>query len=97
MVQPTWAGAGVSGGEYWIGTTVPAAGGGTVFDGTTASIPVGALATGTYTIGARIRDLAGNWSIATTSAIVFVVPDVIFSNGFEDGRRAMGMVEPFYQ
>ena len=83
-------GAGVSGGEYWIGTTVPAAGGGTVFDGTTASIPVGALATGTYTIGARIRDLAGNWSIATSSATVFVVPDVIFSNGFETGGAPWG-------
>jgi hypothetical protein len=83
-------GAGVAGGEYWIGTTVPAAGGGTAFAGTTATIPVGALATGTYTIGARIRDAAGNWSATTSSATVLVVPDAIFSNGFETGASPWG-------
>jgi hypothetical protein len=83
-------GAGVSGGEYWFGTTAPASGGGTAFNGTTAIIPVGALATGTYTIGARIRDLAGNWSATTSSATVLVVPDAIFSNGFEAGNRPWG-------
>ena len=35
------------------------------FNGLTANIPVGSLATGTYTVSARIRDAAGNWSTGT--------------------------------
>lgn len=78
--------SGVAGGEYWIGPTAPAPGGGTPFTGLTPSVPVGALAKGTYTIGARIRDLAGNWSATTHGATLVVqVPDVIFSDGFETG------------
>jgi hypothetical protein len=82
--------SGLAGGEYWIGTTAPAPAGGTPFAGLTASIPVGALATGTYTIGARIRDAAGNWSTGTSTATLSVVPDAIFSNGFETGNRPWG-------
>jgi FtsP/CotA-like multicopper oxidase with cupredoxin domain len=85
--------AGVAGGEYWIGTTVPAPGGGTAFTGLTAAIQVGSLATGTYTIGARVRDAAGNWSTGTggtRTATLQVVPDAIFSNGFETGNRPWG-------
>jgi hypothetical protein len=86
-------GAGVSGGEYWINpptTTAPAPGGGTQFSGLTPSIAVGTLATGTYTIGARVRDAAGNWSTTTSSATLTVVPDAIFSNGFETGGCPWG-------
>jgi hypothetical protein len=82
--------SGVAGGEYWIGTTVPAAGSGTRFSGLTASIPVGSLATGSYTIGARVRDAAGNWSTVTHTATLVVVPNAIFSNGFESGGRPWG-------
>ncbi|MGZ8815803.1 MAG: hypothetical protein ACXWZI_17955, partial [Mycobacterium sp.] len=77
--------SGVVGGEYWIDTAAPAPGGGTAFTGLAPSIPVGALATGNHTVGARVRDGAGNWSTTTSSATVFVVPDAIFSNGFETG------------
>ena len=77
--------SGVAGGEWWIGTTAPAAGSGTAFSGSIATVPVGSLATGTYTIGARVRDAAGNWSTVTRTATVLVVPDPIFSNGFETG------------
>jgi FtsP/CotA-like multicopper oxidase with cupredoxin domain len=82
--------SGVAGGEYWIDTAAPAAGGGTAFTGLTASIPVGTLATGNHTVGARIRDAAGNWSAGTNSATVFVVPDAIFSNGFETATAPWG-------
>jgi hypothetical protein len=78
--------SGVAGGEYWIGTTVPAAGSGTAFSGLAASIPTGSLANGTYTVGARIRDAAGNWSANTASATLTVVPNAIFSDGFESGN-----------
>jgi FtsP/CotA-like multicopper oxidase with cupredoxin domain len=77
--------SGVAGGEYWVGTTVPAAGSGTKFIGLTPSIPTSSLPVGTDTIGVRVRDIAGNWSVATHSATVVVVPDLIFSNGFETG------------
>ena len=86
-------GAGVAGGEYWINpptTTAPAPGGGTQFNGLTANIPAGTLAPGTYTVSARIRDAAGNWSTGTHSATLTVVPDAIFSNGFETGARPWG-------
>jgi hypothetical protein len=82
-------GAGVTGGEYWLNpptSTAPAPGSGTQFTGTTATIPVGALAAGNYTVSVRMRDGLGNWSTGTTgirSATLSVVPDLIFSNGFE--------------
>lgn len=54
--------SGVAGGEYWFGTTNPAPGGGTAFSGSSVNIPTSSLTPGTYTIRARIRDVAGNWS-----------------------------------
>jgi hypothetical protein len=82
--------SGVAGGEYWIDTAAPAPGSGTPFNGTAASIPVGALASGNHTVGVRIRDVAGNWSAGTSSATVQVVPDAIFSNGFDTGGAPWG-------
>jgi hypothetical protein len=57
--------SGVAGGEYWFGTTNPAPGGGTAFSGSSVNIPTSSLTPGTYTIRARIRDAAGNWSTGT--------------------------------
>jgi len=88
--------SGVAGGEYWINpptTTDPAPGSGTPFSGLTATIPVGALANGTYTVRARVRDAAGNWSTGTNGirqATLTVAPDAIFSNGFETGVSPWG-------
>lgn len=84
------SGSGVSGGEYWIcaATCVtPAAGSGTNFTGLTATIPTAALLVGhQYTVRARIRDVAGNWSTATSSAVLTVTPvGNIFTDGFESG------------
>ncbi len=86
-------GAGVAGGEYWINpptSTNPAPGGGTQFTGSTATIPVGSLALGSYTVSARIRDAAGNWSTGSsgirTATLAVSPPDVIFSDGFESGN-----------
>jgi hypothetical protein len=76
---------GVTGGEYWFGTTDPTPGGGTQFNGTTANIDVSTLAVGTYTVSARIHDAVGNWS-TVHSATLTVVPDEIFADGFESGN-----------
>jgi hypothetical protein len=78
-------GSGVTGGEYWIGSTVIAAGTGTSFSGLTASIPAGSLTAGPTpnTVQVRIRDAAGNWSAAVRTATVTVIPDAIFADGFE--------------
>ena len=81
--------SGITGGEYWIDGAAPAAGSGTAFTGLTATIPVGTLGVGSHTVGARIRDAAGNWS-TTASASFTVVPDAIFSNGFDTGVRPWG-------
>ena len=79
--------SGVAGGEWWIGTTIPAAGGGTAFTGLTATVPVTTLQTGTYTIGARVRDAAGNWSTVTRTTSFQVLPNTIFVNGFDSGTN----------
>ncbi|MFN8486058.1 MAG: multicopper oxidase domain-containing protein [Caldilineaceae bacterium] len=85
-------GAGLAGGEYWINpptATPPAPGSGIQFTGLTANIPVNTLAVGAYTISARIRDAAGNWS-TIGSATLTVAPDAIFANGFETGNSPWG-------
>jgi hypothetical protein len=82
--------SGVSGGEYWFGTTVPTPGTGTPFNGLSTSIATGSLAPGNYTVGARVRDTAGNWSSNTSSASLTVAVNAIFSNGFESGTRPWG-------
>ena len=84
-------GSGVAGGEYWLcptTCTAPAAGQATQFSGLTASIPVGSLTTGTYTVNARVRDGARNWSTGAggiRTATLNVVASTIFSDGFESG------------
>jgi hypothetical protein len=82
--------SGVSGGEYWFGTTNPAPGGGTPFSGLSVNIPTGSLAPGTYTVRARVRDLAGNWSTNFSSASLTIIPNTIFVNGFDTGNRPWG-------
>jgi hypothetical protein len=80
-------GTGLNGGEYWINpptATAPAAGSGTQFSGTSASIPTISLAVGSYTVSARIHDVAGNWSGIYTAALT-VAPNAIFADGFESG------------
>ncbi|MEP7370236.1 MAG: multicopper oxidase domain-containing protein, partial [Dermatophilaceae bacterium] len=81
-------GSGLFGGEYWFGTVNPAPGSGIAFTGMTApTVSVSALAPGTYTVRARIRDGAGNWSTgangirSTTLTVTFA--DAIFANDFE--------------
>jgi hypothetical protein len=78
--------SGVTGGEYWFGTTNPAAGSGTAFTGLTPSIDISALATGTYTLRVRVRDAAGNWSTTINQTTLVVVPNTIFADGFEAGN-----------
>jgi FtsP/CotA-like multicopper oxidase with cupredoxin domain len=85
-------GAGLAGGEYWINppTTVPPApGSGIQFSGLTANIPVSTLATGSYTVSARIKDAVGNWS-SIGNATLIVWADPIFSNGFEAAAAPWG-------
>ncbi len=86
-------GSGVSGGEYWICPTTctnPSAGSGTAFSGLTVSVPTASLVGGhQYTVRARIRDVAGNWSTGGNgirSAVLTVTPaNNIFTDGFESG------------
>lgn len=54
-----------------------------------ASINVSALTTGTHTIGVRVRDGANNWS-ATGTRSFSLVPDTIFSDGFESPTTLPG-------
>ncbi|MEO8357146.1 MAG: multicopper oxidase family protein [Chloroflexota bacterium] len=71
-------GSGVFGGEYWFGTTNPAPGAGTQFSGLSATVPTSSLAGGTYTLRARVRDVAGNWSTSFSSATLTVTANSSF-------------------
>jgi hypothetical protein len=92
--------SGVAGGEYWFGSTNITPGTGTAFTGLTATVSTSALATGTYTVRVRIRDVAGNWSTGTngvrtaTLTVTGPPPDAIFSNGFETGTTPWGWSSP---
>ena len=80
--------------SIWVGTTVPAVGSGTPFSGLTPSIPTSSLPVGTITIGARVRDAAGNWSAATHSATVQVIPGRDLLERLRDrATNAVGLVE----
>jgi hypothetical protein len=74
---------GVAGGEYWFGTTDPAPGGGTSFSGLTANINISSLLPGSYTVRARLRDAAGNWSAGPngirSTTLVVSQPPIYFS------------------
>lgn len=83
----------IAAGEYFIGAD-PGAGAGQPlspsdgsFDETSeelqAILSLNALAPGTYSVGARARDAAGNWSAPITVALE--VHDTYFSDGFESG------------
>jgi hypothetical protein len=85
-------GAGLAGGEYWINppTTIPPApGSGTQFSGLTANIPVSTLATGSYTVSARLKDAVGNWSVIGNATLT-VWANPIFSNSFEAAAAPWG-------
>ena len=88
--------SGVTGGEWWIGSSNITAGTGTAFSGQSATVATATLAAGTYTVRVRIRDAAGNWSTGTsgvrtaTLTVTSPVPDAIFANGFETGAAPWG-------
>jgi len=85
-------GSGLTGGEYWVNpptSSTPAQGSGTQFSGTTTNVNVSAFAAGSFTFSARMRDAAGNWSTIRTATFT-VVPDAIFSNGFDTGGSPWG-------
>jgi hypothetical protein len=86
--------SGVAGGEYWINpptATTPAPGSGTQFSGLTASIPVGALVPGNYTVSARIRDAAGNWStVIRTATLTVSYPPIYFSTSGNTSPPGVG-------
>ncbi|MBI5352266.1 MAG: multicopper oxidase family protein [Chloroflexi bacterium] len=85
--------SGVTGGEYWFGSTNITAGTGNAFSGTSTNIDTSTLAAGTYTVRVRIRDGAGNWSTGTNgvrTATLTVIPDSIFSDGFESPTTLPG-------
>jgi hypothetical protein len=82
--------SGITGGEYWISATAPAAGAGTQFTGTgPINVPAGTLTTGAHAVGVRIRDAAGNWSLVRTGSVTTTVVN-IFSSTFDSGTRPWG-------
>ncbi len=64
--------SGVSSGEYFIGSTDPGQGNGTVmdWDGANLTASFASLAIGRYQINVRAKDAAGNWSAVESSDLV---------------------------
>jgi hypothetical protein len=80
------SGSGVAGGEYWVGSTVPAPGSGTAFTGLAPTISVSSPAAGNYTVSVRLRDAIGNWGGLRSATLTVTSPiPVGFSDGFESG------------
>ncbi len=83
--------------EYWWGTTTLPAGQGTPVsslvttattvsaDVSTAGVPAGA-----QQLNLRVKDTAGNWSLPKTVTVNVVLPNAIFSNGFDTGNSPWG-------
>jgi hypothetical protein len=80
---------GVNGGEYWLdGTTTPGSATAIPFVGLTPSIATDSMPAGTHAMRVRVHDAAGNWSTGTNavrSVNIRVIPNTIFTNGFETG------------
>ena len=89
--------SGVAGGEYWIDTAAPAAARGTPVHRLDRQHPGRPLATGTHTIGARVRDAAGNWSAVTPRPPSRWSRTLIFSNGFDTGGAPWGWTQSLHQ
>ena len=80
------SGSGVAGGEYWVGSTIPAPGSGTAFTGLAPTISVSSPAAGNYTVSVRLRDALGNWGGSRSATLTVTSPiPVGFSDGFESG------------
>jgi hypothetical protein len=87
------ASTGVAGGEYWFGTTNPAPGSGTAFSGLSATINVGSLSAGSYTVRARIHDAVGNWSTGAAGiqqATLIVTHPLYFSTAGNSNPPGVG-------
>ncbi|HNK63852.1 MAG TPA: multicopper oxidase domain-containing protein, partial [Anaerolineales bacterium] len=88
-------GSGVTGGEYWFGSTNITAGTGTAFSGLNTPIPTNSLAAGTYTVRVRIRDAAGNWSTGAngvrTATLTVTSPALPIYFSTIDGNNPPGL------
>ena len=80
---------GVVAAEYYViptGGTAPAAGSGTAFSGSftslSATVNTGGLAVGSYSIGVRARDAAGNWGSAANAALTVTALPALFADSF---------------
>ena len=80
---------GVVAAEYYIiptGGTAPAAGSGTAFSGSftslSATVNTGGLAVGSYSVGVRARDAAGNWGSDANAALTVTAAPALFADSF---------------
>ena len=79
------SGTGVSGGEYWVGSTAPPTGSGTAFTGLAPVLSVSSPAAGSYTVSVRLRDVLANWGTAHSATLTVNSATSGFSDGFESG------------
>jgi len=82
--------------EFWLGTTDPGVGHGTVVafgfnasgSSIMATVPLLGIPTGAQRFNLRVMDLAGNWSNAVNTTVTVSRPNAIFSDGFSSGLTA---------
>jgi hypothetical protein len=80
---------GVASAEFWLGTTDPGVGRGTVVSVSVVNgqavvlVPTAGIASGAQRFNIRVKDTAGNWSNAVNTTVTVSRPNGIFANNFE--------------
>jgi hypothetical protein len=89
FTAPVTEATGVGSAEFWLGTTDPGVGRGTVVSVSVMSgqavvlVPTAGIASGTQRFNIRVKDTAGNWSNAVNTTVTVSRPNGIFANNFE--------------
>ncbi|HZC52732.1 MAG TPA: hypothetical protein VE441_09575, partial [Mycobacterium sp.] len=89
VTAPLTEATGLGSAEFWLGTTDPGVGHGTVVSVSASNgqaiviIPTAGIASGVQRINIRVQDTAGNWSNAVNTSVTVSRPNGIFANNFE--------------
>jgi hypothetical protein len=89
FTAPVTEAVGVASAEFWLGTTDPGVGRGTVVSVSVVNgqavvlVPTAGIASGAQRFNIRVKDTAGNWSNAVNTTVTVSRPNGIFANNFE--------------
>jgi hypothetical protein len=94
LTAPVTEAVGVGSAEFWLGTTDPGVGHGTVVSVSVVNnqavviVPTAGIPSGVQRFNIRVQDTAGNWSNALNTSVTVTRPNGIFANNFEPADPA---------